>query len=112
MTQLKELNEIDQWKSVLESTNEKPIFVFKHSTTCPISASAYDEYKSYETDLEKYVVTVIENRAVSNEIASDLQVSHQSPQAFLIQSEKPLWNTSHWKITEQALEDARKDHIK
>ncbi|WP_169800046.1 monothiol bacilliredoxin BrxC family protein [Lederbergia lenta] len=48
MTELKELSTIEQWKSVFEGTNKKPIFVFKHSTTCPISASAYDVYKSYE----------------------------------------------------------------
>ncbi|WP_066146518.1 monothiol bacilliredoxin BrxC family protein [Lederbergia lenta] len=64
------------------------------------------------SDLDKYVVTVIENRNVSNEIASDLHITHQSPQAFLVQNKKALWNASHSKITGQALENAIKNFIK
>ncbi|MEK3888734.1 bacillithiol system redox-active protein YtxJ [Bacillus sp. FSL K6-3431] len=111
MTQLKKLNTLNEWKDVLSDSNEKPVLVFKHSTTCPISASAYDEYKSYETDLDKYIVAVIESRPVSNEIANDLGITHQSPQVLLLQKEQPLWNASHWKITGQALGNAVKEHI-
>lgn len=108
---LKELQSAEQWNNVLKRSNEKPVFVFKHSTTCPISATAYDEYLSYESDIEKYFLKVRESRAVSNKIESDLNITHQSPQIFIIQNGKALWNASHSKITKGEMEKAVKNYL-
>ncbi|HEY4553618.1 MAG TPA: bacillithiol system redox-active protein YtxJ [Bacillaceae bacterium] len=111
MNAFKELTSSNDWKNVMAQSMKEPILVFKHSTTCPISASAYQEYISFETELDKYVVKVIESRPVSNEIANDIGVTHQSPQIFLIKEEKPLWNASHWHITEKSIEEAIKENL-
>ena len=100
-----EILDIEQWQQILASSNEHPIVVLKHSTTCPISAAAYHEYTS-EALQNAYLVKVIEQRDVSNEIAKDLQVQHASPQAIVIQNGQATWQATHHHITANALIEA------
>ena len=106
MESYKEITTIDQWKKALEHSSSKTIVVFKHSTTCPVSAHAYGEFSAFESPIERYLVKVIEHRPVSNEISMDLGIQHESPQAFVITNGEAVWNTSHWKITKKELEKA------
>lgn len=106
MALYKEINSVDHWKSILEQSKEKAVVVFKHSTTCPVSAHAYGEFNLFNSPVDSYLVKVIENRAVSNEIENDLGIRHESPQAFLIANGQAIWNASHWKITKKDLESA------
>ncbi|MFC0562318.1 bacillithiol system redox-active protein YtxJ [Halalkalibacter alkalisediminis] len=82
--------------------------LFKHSTTCPISAKAHEEFQAFveESNTSAAIVLVIEDRPVSNQIAEELGIKHESPQIFLIEDGNVLWNTSHWKITKNALKEA------
>lgn len=98
-----EISSVSKWKDVLEQSKEKAVLVFKHSTTCPVSAYAYGEFTSFESPVETYLVKVIENRSVSNEIENDLGVRHESPQVFLISNGRASWNASHRKITKKEL---------
>jgi bacillithiol system protein YtxJ len=47
------------------------------------------------------LVKVIESRPVSNQIAEDLGVKHESPQVILLKGGASYWNASHWAITEE-----------
>lgn len=98
----KEIVDIEQWKQILSTSNEQPIVVLKHSTTCPISAAAYHEFTSVELP-NTYLVKVIEHRDVSSEIAKDLQVQHASPQVIIVKEGKATWQATHFKITASAL---------
>ncbi|AWV31636.1 bacillithiol system redox-active protein YtxJ [Paenibacillus sp. FSL H7-0716] len=82
--------------------------LFKHSTTCPISAKANEEFQAYlkDADTTAAVVLVIEDRPVSNQIAEDFGIKHESPQLFLLEDNEVRWNTSHWKITRDAIKEA------
>ncbi|MBP2115064.1 bacillithiol system redox-active protein YtxJ [Paenibacillus silagei] len=82
--------------------------LFKHSTTCPISAKANEEFQAYtqHSDTPAAVVHVIEDRPVSNQIAEDFGIKHESPQIFLLEDSEVRWNTSHWKITQKAIKEA------
>jgi bacillithiol system protein YtxJ len=73
--------------------------LFKHSTACPISASAAREVRTLETDLPIYWVNVIEQRGLSNWVAEAYGVTHESPQLILIRggAQKKVW--SHYAIT-------------
>jgi len=106
MTNYKEITTLPEWETVLQSSKEKPVLLFKHSTTCPISAAAYREFTSFETEVEAYLVKVIENRPVSNEIERVLGVQHQSPQAFVLVNEEVKWHASHRNITKKNLTEA------
>lgn len=49
---------------------------------------------------------VIEDRPVSNKIAEDFGIKHESPQIFLLEDGEVRWNTSHWKITQSSIKEA------
>ncbi|RST76976.1 bacillithiol system redox-active protein YtxJ [Siminovitchia acidinfaciens] len=106
MSDLKQITSETEWESILQDSNEQPVFLFKHSTTCPVSANAFKEYQDFSTDLDKYYLIVSENRPVSNQVAEDLEIKHESPQIFLLNGGKAAWNTSHWNITEKNMKEA------
>jgi bacillithiol system protein YtxJ len=87
-----------------------PAWILKHSATCGISASAYDEVQSYlaaHPDEALGLVVVQRRRPLSNWLAQRLGRVHQSPQLFLVQGGKVLWSASHWGITAEAMGQAR-----
>ncbi len=103
MSVLKELLTIEEWNEVLEQSKNEPVFVLKHSTTCPISTHAYKRFEDFETEMPKYFLKVRETRPVSNEIEKVLEVEHQSPQLFIVNEGKSVWNASHTVITENEI---------
>lgn len=107
---MKELLTIEEWNDVLEKSKEEPVLLLKHSTTCPISTSAFDRVESFETHLPKYWLKVRETRPVSNEIESDLGVVHQSPQLFILNKGEAVWNASHTVITPNEINRGLKEN--
>ncbi|MBX5436184.1 MAG: bacillithiol system redox-active protein YtxJ [Alicyclobacillaceae bacterium] len=110
MAEWRELTHLDEWNDVRGRLSGRTAVIFKHSTICPISADAWREFQecvSQRPDAaEYYVVKVIESRPVSNQIAQDLGVVHQSPQAIVIRDAKVVWHASHRQITRDALAQA------
>ena len=72
--------------------------VFKHSTTCPISAAAAREVRAMTTGLPIYWVNVREQRDISNWIAATYEISHASPQLILVKGGRPVQTWSHYDI--------------
>ncbi|MET3287884.1 bacillithiol system redox-active protein YtxJ [Brevibacillus fluminis] len=103
MKQLHSIEELDQF--IGEGGKR---LLFKHSTVCPISTAAHDEYQAYlqGADIPAAMILVREDRPVSNEVESRFGVKHESPQIFLIDNGEVKWHTSHWKITKQAIGEA------
>ncbi|EJL43240.1 hypothetical protein BAG01nite_26140 [Brevibacillus agri] len=101
--QLHSLEELDQF---VAQKGKK--LLFKHSTICPISTSAYEEFQAYllEHSLEAAVILVREDRPVSNAVAERFAIKHESPQIFLLEDGEVKWHTSHWKITKDAISQA------
>ena len=92
-------------------SKDKPLYILKHSTRCPISGSAYGRVQEYEESrgpesLPVYMVKVIESRPVSNAIAERLNVAHKSPQVILVKDGESVWSASHHGITVERLEEA------
>ena len=96
---MKELQTVNEWYDVLEQSKENPLFVLKHSTTCPISAAAFNAFESSVTEIPKYFLKVQDSRPVSNEIESNLRVEHQSPQLFLLKDGQAVWQATHYSIS-------------
>jgi bacillithiol system protein YtxJ len=84
--------------------------VFKHSTRCGISATAFEEYRRW-SEANPTILTawidVIEERALARAVAERTGIPHQSPQAILLSHGEPRWNASHGAITEESLEAAQ-----
>ncbi|HYF03159.1 MAG TPA: bacillithiol system redox-active protein YtxJ [Patescibacteria group bacterium] len=110
-----QLRTIEELETVMQKSHEKPIVLFKHSVTCPVSANAFDEFHSYfknaPEDIEHYVITVQAARPVSNKAAEKLNVRHESPQVILLKDGAAVWNDSHSYITEVALHRATEEHF-
>ncbi|MEI3606973.1 bacillithiol system redox-active protein YtxJ [Pseudogracilibacillus sp. SE30717A] len=110
MAELKELLEIEDLNEVWETSREKPVLLFKQSTTCPISAEAFAEFQRFlednNEDIGAFYVKVRETRPVSDQIAEHLGIRHQSPQAFVVKNKEAVWNASHTKITEDSIKEA------
>lgn len=110
-TPIRDWTTSSDFRGALGISDEKPVMVFKHSTRCPVSARAYREFDVYaesatERGVECVVVRVVENRGLSEEIATTLNVTHQSPQAILILAGQALWSESHHGVTVLALQAA------
>ncbi len=82
--------------------------IFKHSTRCSISMMVK---KRFELDWDKlpgslplYFLDLIKHRDLSNKVASDFQVYHESPQLLLIKDGECVLDLSHGEISvEEAL---------
>ncbi|UNK20213.1 bacillithiol system redox-active protein YtxJ [Paenibacillus sp. N3/727] len=98
----------EQLRTALESTHQKALLLFKHSTRCPISAGAYEEVTAYlqnhpNEQVDYAMIDVVADRPVSNEAADVLSVKHESPQVIVVRQGAPVWHTSHSHITAEAL---------
>lgn len=110
MEQVVELESEPQWNEALGGTSKRPLVLLKHSTRCPISAEAYDQFQKHVAQeanpaVDYAIVLVVESRPVSNAVAESLGVKHESPQLLLIRDGKAVWHTSHWRITTDALRE-------
>ena len=104
-----EVRDNQDFERLLESSKTHPVLIFKHSTQCSISGQVYEEFDRFQQDAGDVtcaLVLVIEDRQVSNTIASRLGIRHESPQAIVLKDGKPKWNASHWSITADALSEA------
>lgn len=92
---------------------EDQLIILKHSSTCPISQAAYEEYESFAEDHENlpiYYLIVQEDRPLSNYIAEKFNIKHESPQVLLFRNGDVNWHASHWKITYSSLTEAVKEN--
>jgi bacillithiol system protein YtxJ len=108
-----ELQRNQDLEQLLERSKTDPILIFKHSTQCPISSGAYDEFVQVADSAHGVacgIVLVVEHREVSNLIASRLGVRHESPQAIVVKDGRPAWVASHWSITADSISEALRTH--
>ena len=98
------ITDVRELEKLIDRSRQQPVVIFKHSLTCPISSSAFEQMKSYDGDVE--LVEVQLARALSDEIAHRLGVRHESPQIIIVRNGQVLWDASHFKITADAVSDA------
>jgi bacillithiol system protein YtxJ len=97
-----------QLMDLINESETKTIVLFKHSTRCSISSSAIYRYENgvKQTDDVKHVyLDLIQYRPISNLIASELNVEHQSPQVIILKNKEVVFTTSHNGITADSVND-------
>jgi len=86
---------------------KRPVVLFKHSTQCPVSAAADEEYRAFVEDHPNGAVfthlDLLAHRDVSNAIAERLGIRHESPQAVIVQGGRVRAVLNHHAITAAAL---------
>jgi len=102
------VKDIGSLEDLISASNANPVVIFKHSTTCPISASAYREMEQLGSEV--HLVEVQSAGAVSQELESRFGIRHESPQVIILRRGKAVWNASHWQIKANAVATAIRDH--
>lgn len=86
-------------QSAIQESFERPVVIFKHSTRCGISAHKfYDmemDWKSTPEEIAFYYLDLLAYRPISNLVAEQLGVMHQSPQIVILKEGKAIANASH-----------------
>jgi bacillithiol system protein YtxJ len=104
-------NKITQEESlntIKEDSFKNPVVIFKHSTRCSISAMAWDRmqrsWKESEVNsIKPFYLDIIAHRPLSNKIADDYNVEHESPQLLMISNGECVYNASHMEISYQEI---------
>jgi bacillithiol system protein YtxJ len=91
-------------EDLVQRSKQRPVVIFKHSLTCPISASALEQMNRYQGEIA--LVEVQRARSLSNEIEQRLGLRHESPQIIVLRNGQIVWDASHFKITADAVADA------
>ncbi len=97
-----EINNTEELDALIEKSNEQAIVLFKHSTTCPISAGVYQEISNADADIN--LIVVQKARDVSNAVAEKTGIRHESPQAFVVKNGKVIYHASHYDVTASDVE--------
>lgn len=78
----------------------QPVVLFKHSTRCIISKTVL---RNFEAEINSasalpfkfYFLDLLAHREVSQKIAEELAVTHQSPQVILVEKGAAVYHASH-----------------
>jgi bacillithiol system protein YtxJ len=101
-----ELTDLGQLNEIIFISNEKPVAIFKHSTRCSVSRMALKQFENEFNSADKvtpYFLDLIAHRDISNAIADQFSVTHQSPQLIVIKDGKAIYNVSHSDIDAEEL---------
>ena len=104
------IDSVDQIREIVKRSHEIPCVIFKHSTRCSISSMAKMRLESNwnisEKEIEPYYLDLIAFREVSNFIAEELQIHHESPQLMLLKNGEVTYDASHLDITVDELKES------
>ncbi len=99
MMEWNNITDTNQIDLLIKSSFDKPQVIFKHSTRCSISSMALNRFERLWNYDEKTVIPhfldLIEYRQLSNAIAIQFNIMHESPQLLLIKNGVCIYNASH-----------------
>jgi bacillithiol system protein YtxJ len=98
-----ELKSTAQLDQIREESKTTPVLIFKYSNRCSVSQLALDRFERKWSDekagsIKPYFLDLISFREVSNRIALQFKVQHESPQVLLIKNGESVYHGSHFDI--------------
>ncbi len=95
----KRLTSVNQLKEVIEGSADKPVLLFKHSTRCNISSMALNgftrNWSGTPEDIDIYYLDLLNYRDVSNAMATETGILHQSPQVIVLKNKEVVYTATH-----------------
>lgn|SRR5690625_322728 len=81
-------------------------FLLKHSLTCPISANANEVYERFqsESNYPMYRLYIQKSQELSQHIAEEQNIKHESPQLLVFENGKAVADVSHYDISDRFLQ--------
>jgi bacillithiol system protein YtxJ len=113
MKNLCELHSIEEWTACQPqiAASTCGTLLLKFSPYCPISRGVESAFKAWyaqlpaETEILCIKVDVVNSKPLSQHIAQELNIRHESPQAiWLDRDQRVVWHDSHYAITREALD--------
>lgn len=96
------LKDSRQLDDIIAESKTQPVIIYKHSTRCNISRSAFDRLeRNWDASIgsiKGYFLDLLSNRDISNRIAELFEVEHHSPQILVIADGKSVLDLSHYDI--------------
>jgi bacillithiol system protein YtxJ len=91
------LNDVAQLEEIKAASFRQPQLIFKHSTRCSISSMAKSRLDRSDAPegVQFHYLDLIAHRDISNKIAEEFFVEHESPQAILIKNGEVIYDESH-----------------
>lgn len=97
------LTSMDDLDAAIARSNENKVAIFKHSTRCFISKTVLKNFEKEvggsDKKVDYYFLDLIEHRSISNKIANDFDITHQSPQLIVLENGKAIKDASHQSIS-------------
>ncbi len=95
------LTDAAQLQEITAKSQTRPQVIFKHSTRCSISSVAMQRLKrgTLPDDFDFYYLDLIAYRQLSNKVAEQFDVTHESPQILVIRNGQCVYDESHMSIT-------------
>jgi bacillithiol system protein YtxJ len=107
------ITSIDQLAQIKEQSFQTAQVIFKHSTRCSISSMVLNrlERSTVPEQVTFHYLDLLAFRSISDQIATDFAVYHESPQVLLIKNGECVYDESHHgismdEIAEQAAQTA------
>lgn len=104
------LDTLQALADVVAASAQRPQLIFKHSTRCSISRVALARLDAsiatLATQMGLHYLDLLQYRQVSDAVASQLAVHHESPQALLLVNGECIGEWSHLEIAAQEIAQA------
>jgi bacillithiol system protein YtxJ len=107
--QLKRMGTTDDFEAALAASDSEPTWLLKHSNSCGVSEDAYEEFSAHAEAQESdahWVLTVQRSPALSQLVAAQLDVAHDTPQVILLFERQVRWVATHWDVRHDSLDRA------
>jgi len=94
----------EQLTEIVRESQQHPVLIFKHSTTCSISAAAKSKLERQwpearlPADTALYYLDLLSYRPLSGQVAEQFGIAHESPQLLLIEGGVCRYHASHLGI--------------
>ena len=94
------ISSAEQLEAIKAASFQQPQVIFKHSTRCSISSMVLNRLERSETPphISFHFLDLLAHRSISDKIAADFSVYHESPQVLLIKHGECVYDESHQGI--------------
>jgi bacillithiol system protein YtxJ len=110
MLDWKDLKTSAEVQTLIQKSHVAPVVIFKHSTRCGASAIVKrrleEDWDLGSEEVDAYLLDLIAQRDLSNEVATTFGVRHESPQILVIQDGRSIFDASHGGVSAKAIRQA------
>lgn len=101
---MKMISNISDWPALRDLSKGEPVIIFKHSRLCPTSAAALERLSASAVGREVYRLDVQSARPLSDLIAQETGIRHESPQVIIIRDGRAVYDADHDDIRPELIE--------